>query len=420
MEERNYLAIIRPLRGLRPLSQFAREIASPPYDVLSSEEAREVVKINPNSFLRVNKPEVDFNEDDSINDDEIYRKGRQNLERLIEENLMIREEKPSFYMYRLTMNNHIQSGLVALASVEAYDNGLIKKHENTRPEKVNDRANHMITLNAQVGPVFSTFRQNNEIKELFDKLTSQSPEIDFVADDNIRHELWIVSNEEDCNSLIESFEKLDELYIADGHHRSEAASEACRRLRESNNKHTGEENYNYFLNVFFPDDELFIMSYNRVVSDMNSHTLESLIEQCKSSFDIEEVSAPLIPDENHIIGVYCDNKWFKFKIKDNSFDKSDPVESIDSAILTKNLLGPVLGITDLRKDDRISFVGGVRGVNELMKLVDSGKYKIAFSMYPVTVEQLFAVADAGKVMPPKSTWFEPKLRSGMVVSLLND
>lgn len=414
------MAVIRPFRGLRPQSKFAAEVASPPYDVLSSEEARQIVKTNRNSFLRVNKPEVDFEENDSNCDNKIYKKGRQNLDRLIEDNIMVRDDRPSFYIYRLTMNDHIQTGLVALASVEEYDNGLIKKHEHTRPEKVNDRANHIITLNAQVGPVFSTFRKNKGIKKLFEKLSSKNPDIDFVADDNIRHELWIVSDEENCMALIESFAKLNELYIADGHHRSEAASEACRRLKELNKNHTGEENYNYFLNVFFPDDELFIMSYNRVVNEMNSHTLDSFIEQCKSSFDIKEVSEPVIPDENHFIGVYCQSRWFKLKIKNESFNKIDPVESIDSAILTKNLLAPVLGITDLRKDDRISFIGGIRGVNELIKLVDSKKYKIAFSMYPVTVDQLFAVADAGKVMPPKSTWFEPKLRSGMVVYLLND
>lgn len=414
------MAVIKPFRGLRPQAKFAVDVASPPYDVLSSEEARQLVKNNPNSFLRVNKSEVDFPENESIYNEEVYKKGRKNLERLIEENIMIREDNPSFYIYRLTMNDHVQTGLVALASVEEYDRGIIKKHEHTRPEKVNDRANHILTLNAQVGPVFSTYRQNDNLKELFVKLTSDIPEIDFVADDNIRHELWIITDEEDCNLLVEGFAKLSELYIADGHHRSEAASEVCRRMKDSNGNHTGEENYNYFLNVIFPDDELFIMSYNRVVSDMNTQTVDSLINQCKALFDIEEVSNPVVPDENHTFGVYCDNRWFKFKIKEGSFDKSNPVESIDSAVLTKNLLSPVLKITDLRTDTKISFVGGMRGVEELIKLVDSDKYKIAFSMYPVTIEQLLDVADAGEVMPPKSTWFEPKLRSGMVVSLLND
>jgi uncharacterized protein (DUF1015 family) len=414
------LAVIKPFRGLRPQSHFAAEVASPPYDVLSSDEARRMVKDNPNSFLRVNKSEVDFPEGESNYSNVVYEKGRRNLERLINDNIMIREDKNSFYIYRLTMNDHTQTGLVALASVEEYDKGIIKKHENTQPKKVEDRANHMIALEAQVGPVFSTFRQNEQLKELFKKLTSKTPEIDFVADDKIRHELWVVSEESNCYAFIDGFAELNELYIADGHHRSEAASEVCRRLKESNDNHTGNENYNYFLSVLFPDDELYVMSYNRVVSEMNSLSIDEFIQKCTYAFEIDEVSSPVVPDENHTIGVYCENRWFKFKIKNDSFDETNPVESIDSAILTKNLLAPILDITDLGTDKRISFIGGIRGVEELSRLVDSNEYKVAFSMYPVSVEQLLAVADADDIMPTKSTWFEPKLRSGMVVSLLND
>ena len=412
------MSIIRPFHGLRPTVEFAKDVAAPPYDVLSSDEARQLVKSNPNSFLRVNKSEVDFSQEESIYNKAVYQKGKENLSRLINEKIMIREEQPSFYLYRLTMNGKSQTGLAALTSVEEYNQGLIKKHEHTRPEKVNDRADHIMTLEAQVGPVFSIFRSNPSIKTLFNKLTSSPAEIDFIADDKIRHELWILSNKNDVENIVNQFSALSELYIADGHHRSQAASEVCRRMKEANPEHTGEELYNYFLNVIFPDDELYIMAYNRVVSETGSLNINDIIRKSADKFEIERSDTPIVPSDNHNIGVYMDNQWYKFVIKKDSYDTKNPAEIIDSAILTKNLLAPILGIENLRTDNRIAFVGGIRGVEELIKLVDSNQYKIAFSMYPVTVAQLLAVADAGKVMPPKSTWFEPKLRSGMVVNLL--
>lgn len=414
------MSIVRPFKGLRPKPKFAREVAAPPYDVLSSDEARVLVKTNPNSFLKVNKPEIDFPPGASFDNKDIFKKGKENLNRLIDDGLMIRDSNPSFYLYRLTMNNKSQTGLVALTSVEEYNLGLIKKHEHTRPEKVNDRSAHIMTLEAQVGPVFSIFRNNQSLKNLFTDITANPAEIDFTADDNIRHELWVVGDDNKIKAIIEEFDKLDELYIADGHHRSEAASEVCRRMKEHNSNHNGDEPYNYFLNVIFPDDELNIMSYNRVVSELNNQTIESIIEKASGKFDITPSDIPINSGENHQIGVYIDKNWFTFKIKEGSYDTDHPAESIDSAILTKNLLNPVFGIENLRTDKRIGFIGGIRGVEELVKLVDSNKYKIAFSMYPVTVEQLLKVADAGEVMPPKSTWFEPKLRSGMVVNLLKD
>ena len=333
---------------------------------------------------------------------------------------MIQDKKESFYLYRLTMNDKSQTGLVALTSVDEYDRGLIKKHELTRPEKVDDRAGHIMTLEAQVGPVFSIFKQNAQIKQLFEKLTSNTPSIDFRADDNVRHELWIIDSSDNLNELVESFSQLDSLYIADGHHRSEAASEVCRRMKEKNGNHTGNESYNYFLNVIFPDDEMYIMSYNRVISDLQNLEMPEIIEKLSSSFDIEKSGSAVNPSDNHTIGIYHDKTWYKAVIKQDSFDKLHPVDSIDAAILTKNLLAPLFEIENLRTDNRIKFVGGIRGVGELEKLVDSGKQKMAFALYPVSVDQLLAVADDGEVMPPKSTWFEPKLRSGMVVSLLKD
>ncbi len=414
------MAVIKAFRGLHPKEEFASVVAAPPYDVLSSDEARALVKKNQNSFLRVNKSEVDFSAEESQYTDKVYLQGKENLQRLIDDGLMVRDEKESFYLYRLTMNGKSQTGLVALTSVDEYNRGLIKKHELTRPEKVNDRADHIMILEAQVGPVFSIFKQNTQIKQLFEKLTSTKPYIDFEADDKVRHELWVIDSSDDVAALVEYFKHLDALYIADGHHRSEAASEVCRRMKEKNSNHTGEESYNYFLNVIFPDDELHILSYNRVISDLQNLDMSEIIEKLSDTFEIEKSENPIEPTDNHTIGVYHNQNWYKAVIKDNSFDNNHPSESIDSAILTKNLLAPLFKIENLRTDNRIKFVGGIRGIAELEKLVDSGEHKMAFALYPVSVNQLLAVADAGKVMPPKSTWFEPKLRSGMVVSLLND
>ncbi len=307
-----------------------------------------------------------------------------------------------------------------MTSVDEYDRGLIKKHEHTRPKKVDDRATHIMTLKAQVGPVLSIFRHNDEIKNLLQNLTAKNPEIDFTSDDTVRHELWVISDDNNINTLTKAFAKLGELYIADGHHRSQSASEVCRRMKEQNPNHTGKEIYNYFLNVIFPDNELRILPYNRIIKDLNNMPLDEFIAKTSNNFDIVLYDQPVAPTENHKIGMYSDKKWYVMTIKKGTFNQSNPAESIDSAILTKNLLDPILGIKDVRTDERIDFVGGIRGVKELTKLVDSSEYKIAFSMYPVSVEQLLQVADAGEVMPPKSTWFEPKLRSGMVVNLLKD
>jgi len=414
------VSVVRPFRGLRPRPEFAREVASPPYDVLSSDEARELVKGHPNSFLRVNKSEVDFSPDTPAYSEVVYRKGKENLARLIAEGIMVRDAGTFFYLYRLTWQDRSQTGLVALVSVDEYDRGLIKKHEHTRPEKVSDRANHILTLEAQVGPVFTTFKHNDGIRSLFAELTSGSPEFDFTTGDGVRHELWVVDRDESIAAVEAAFSGLSEMYIADGHHRSQSASEACRRLREQSPNYTAEETFNFFMTVIFPDDELRILPYNRVVTDLNGLSADELLSRAGEYYEVSPHDGPVVPNENHQVGIYVDGKWYVLKAKQGTYDAGDPAQSIDSAILTRNFLTPILGIADIRTDKRIDFVGGIRGVEELVKLVDSGKYKIAFSMYPVTVGQLLEVADAGQVMPPKSTWFEPKLRSGMVVNLLND
>lgn len=414
------MSIVKPFRGLKPRPEYAKEVATPPYDVLNTNEAREMAGNNRNSFLRVDKAELEF--DDSVDpySEQVYRRGKDNLHRLIKDGVMIRDSKPCFYLYRLTMNGKSQLGLVALASVDEYDQGLIKKHEHTRPEKVNDRANHIAYLEAQVGPVFTTFKSVPSIKKLFAKATVKKPEIDFVASDGIRHELWVISDDGMIKGIKDAFGKLPYTYIADGHHRSQSASEVCRRSREKNPNFTGDEPYNFFLTVAFPHDELRILPYNRVVKDLNKMSLEEVFEKASEKFEVKVHKGELKPEKPHNFGVYAEGKWYLLTSKKGSFDPQDPVGSIDAAILGANFIGPILGITNPKTDKRIDFVGGIRGTKELVKLVDSGEYKIAFSLYPTSIEQLLDVADAGKVMPPKSTWFEPKLRSGMVVNLLTD
>ena len=414
------MSIVKPFHGLHPKPEYAKDIASPPYDVLNAKEAREIVEKNPNSFLRVNKAELEF--DDNVNSyaEEVYQRGKDNLQRLTNLGLMIRDKTPCFYLYQITMNGKSQTGLVALTSVKEYDDGLIKKHEHTRPEKVNDRANHIEFLGAQVGPVFSTYRYDVGIDELFKKLMEESPLFNFTADDGVEHKLWVIEKEEDIKNIQDGFKKLPHLYIADGHHRSQSASEVCKRAKENNPEHTGNENYNYFLNVMFPDQELHILPYNRVVSDLNDLSWDSIIEMASEKFDVSPQNSEITPTELHTFGIYCEGEWYLLKAKDGTFNPNDPTGSIDAAILGKNFIDPILGISDPKTDKRINFVGGIRGTKELERLVDSGKYKIAFSLYPTSIKQLLDVADAGDVMPPKSTWFEPKLRSGMVVNLLDN
>ena len=413
------MAIVKPFKGLRPKPEFCKEIASPPYDVLSTEEARNIVKQNPKSFLRINKAELEFSDDMNPYSEAVYQKGKANLQQLIDNGLMIRDENPCFYVYRLTMDNRSQTGLVSLVSVDDYDNGLIKKHEHTRPEKVNDRADHIDFLDAQVGPVFTAYRFQEPIQQIFNTVTENSPSVDFVADDTVHHEFWVIGDPDLQKGIISEFAPFP-LYIADGHHRSQSASEVCRRKKEQNPHHTGEEGYNYFLNVIFSDSELSILPYNRVIQDMNGLTISEILEKTAHNFEISSVDGEVNPEELHTFGMYVEGNWFLLKAREGSFDPNDPTGSIDAAILGDNFIAPILGITDPKTNKRINFVGGIRGTKELIRLVNSGEYKLAFSLFPTSVKQLLDVADAGEVMPPKSTWFEPKLRSGMIVNMLND
>ena len=410
---------VKPFRGLRPRADLAELIAGPPYDVLSSDEARRLTKENQDSFLRVNKPEVDFDPDRSVSNEDIYRQGKANLLRLIDDGKMIRDKSPCFYIYRLTWKEQSQTGLVALTSIREYHEGKIKKHEHTRPEKVRDRADHMIALDAQVGPVFSIFRSDQTIVESISAASTIAPVYDFQTAEGVRHQFWVVNDNSLISKLSDAFDQIDHIYIADGHHRAAASAEVSRRLGEASEKSDGEASHDQFLSVLFPDDEVRILPYNRAIRGMNGLTLPQIFDRLAGSFTVSSVDRAVEPGESGRFGMYCEGNWYSLDYKAGSHKLSGPAVSIDAAILSKHVLAPVMGITDIRTDKRIDFVGGIRGTAELERLVDSGEYSIAFSLADVSVQQLLEVADAGEVMPPKSTWFEPKLRSGLFVNLLN-
>ncbi|MFP4458567.1 MAG: DUF1015 domain-containing protein [Candidatus Zixiibacteriota bacterium] len=413
------MAKVKPFKSLRPRPEIAEKVASPPYDVLSSKEARELVKDNPESFLHVVKPEIDLPEGTDLYSEEVYQKGAENLKRLEGAGYLIRDEKPCFYLYRQIMGDHSQVGFVAGASVDEYDEGLIKKHEHTRQKKEDDRTKHVDTLNANTGPVFLTYRNTVKLDEIANKVTAQEPDVDFTSPDDVQHTLWVVDDEEMIKEIQNAFEEIPALYVADGHHRSASASRVQKLRKEKNPNHTGDEEYNYFLTVIFPDNQMKILDYNRVIKDLNGLSEDEFIAKIKEKFEIEEIGKEQYKPQNlHEFGMYLDGKWYKLIAKEGTFDPNNPVEQLDVAILQENLLAPVLGIGDPRKDERIDFVGGIRGLGELEKRCEEG-WKVAFSLYPTSIEQLMNIADADLIMPPKSTWFEPKLRSGMIIHTLD-
>jgi uncharacterized protein (DUF1015 family) len=411
------MVVVRAFCGLRPKKELAAEIASPPYDVLDSDEARDVVKDNPLSFLRVVKPEVDLDPAISLYDPAVYQQGARNLRRLMENGSMVQESKFMFYFYRQIMGEHSQTGLVATVSAKDYIADRIKKHENTRKVKEEDRMHHIEALNAQCGPVFLTYRDDADLDRIQIRICQDDPEYDFVSPDGVRHTLWLVSSDRDVKAIEDVFRDVDYLYVADGHHRSAAGTLVAERRKAANPGHTGNEEYNFFLTVIFPKSQMKIMPYNRVVTDLNNLSSEAFLRSLSEKF-IVVAGAPAAPESSLCFSMYLDGAWYGLKPKPGSFPSNDPVRSLDASILQENLLGPVLGIDDPRTSDRINFIGGIRGTDELTRLVDSGKYRIAFSMYPTSIDQLISVADSGRMMPPKSTWFEPKLRSGLVVHVL--
>lgn len=410
------MSVIKPFKAFRPVKNKASQIASPPYDVLNSAEARVLAKGNPLTFLHINKPEIDLDENVDIHSKAVYEKGAENLQKFIKDGHLIQDEKECFYIYRQIMGEHQQYGLVALASVDEYDANLIKKHEFTRPDKEDDRVTHMDHLNAQVGPVFLTYKAQEPMNKIVARITKSKPEVDFKATDDIQHTVWVVEDDEDIRRITKVFDTLDCMYVADGHHRSASASRIRKMRQEKNSNHTGRESYNYFLNVIFPHDQMYIMDYNRVVKDLNGLSASEFLSKVKEKFEVRKLGpAGFKPMEKHAFTMYMDKNWYLLMAFDGIIDESDPVKRLDVSILQENLLTPVLDIGDPRKDKRIDFVGGIRGLEGLTSRVDSGEMAVAFALFPTSIEDLMAIADAGEVMPPKSTWFEPKLRSGLFI-----
>lgn len=411
------MAVIRPFCGYRPRPDIVAKVASPPYDVLSSDEARAAAEGNPLSFLHVVKAEIDLDASVDVHSEQVYREGARNLRKLIADGSLIRDETPCFYVYQQRMGGHVQAGVVAGASVDEYQNGLIKKHEHTRPDKETDRARHIEILGANAGPVFLTYRASQAVDSVVERVREGEPQYDFVAEDGVAHTLWVVSDGDTINALEHAFAEIPCLYVADGHHRSAAASRVREIKKGENPGHTGREQYNFFLTVIFAHDQMQILDYNRVVKDLGSLTEEQFLEKVVERFAVAPAEEPR-PTEKGTFGMYLGGKWYRLEAKPGSFPAADPVASLDVALLQNNLLAPVLGIADPRTDARIDFVGGIRGLAELERRCAGGA-AVAFALYPTGIEELMAIADAGKVMPPKSTWFEPKLRSGIVVKMLD-
>lgn len=412
---------IRPFRGLRPKLELTSRIAAKPYDVLNSEEARAELEKEPLTFLQISKPEVHFDSSVDQYADEVYAKGNEVFRKFIEEGYLVRDEEPSMYIYSQVMDGRRQTGLVAGSSIDDYFSNTIKKHELTLTAKENDRIRHMKTKMAQPGMVFLTYRKVDAIDKLVNTITQSAPLIDFTDELNVVHQLWKVSNPQILQQFQELFAtQVEASYIADGHHRSAASAKVGTAIREEKGSYSGEEPFNFFLSCLFPSEQLQIIDYNRVVKDLNGHSVEEILALLAAGFEIEEKSALYKPAELHEFSMYVAGKWYALKAKPHTYDDTDPIKGLDVTVLSRHVLDPVLGIKDQRTDKRIDFVGGIRGLEELSKRVDSGEMAIAFAFYPVTLDQLMSIADNDMIMPPKSTWFEPKLKSGLVINLLSE
>ena len=406
------MAVIHPFRALRPPAERVEQVASVPYDVVNTEEARALAAANPLSLLHVTRPEIDLPDGTDIHADAVYEKAGENFRRLIETCPLEEEDAPSLYLYRLVMGEHTQVGVAACCSVDEYDNDLIRKHERTRRDKEDDRTRHMITLRAQTGVVFLTYAADRRIDALVEAETKGEPLYDFTAPDGIRHTLWRAPAPE---QIVRCFQEVPLLYIADGHHRAASASRARAALRAENPNHTGAEEYNRFLVVLFPSDQVQILAYNRVVKDLNGLQPDAFVARVMEQFDVDE-NGQAQPDAPGSFSMYLGGRWYGLKFKGDAPDASaDPTATLDVSTLQNNLLAPVLGIKDIRTDKRIDFVGGIRGTDELERLVDAGRAAVAFALYATSVADLLRVSDANGIMPPKSTWFEPKLRDGLLI-----
>jgi len=415
------MAILKPFKGWRPPQNIAQQLASRPYDVLDSAEARVEAADNPFSFLRVVKPEIELPVGINLYSQQVYDKAVENFEAFKQMGYLVRDPEPRFYVYAQTWGPKIQYGVMGCAGVEDYLNGIIKKHELTRPDKEEDRMKHVRVLNANAEPVFFTYRAEPAIDDIVAQITSkQQPDYDFVADDGFGHKLWVIYDAPTNAILEKHFADVKEFYVADGHHRTAAAALVGAEKKAQNPNHTGDENYNYFLAVLFPDNQLTIIDYNRVVTDLNGLTQADFLEKLGKNFNIQCKGADLFkPQQLHVFSMYLNGNWYALEAKPNTYDDNDPIGVLDVTILSNLVLDEILGIKNLRTDKRIDFVGGIRGLEELKRRVDSGEMAVAFALYPVSMKQLFDIADSGNIMPPKTTWFEPKLRSGLVVNTLD-
>jgi len=412
------MAIIKPFRGLRPPQPLAEKVAALPYDVMDVAEARAMAAGNPDSFLHISRPEIDLPDEIDCHDEPVYVQGQNNLADFIRRGVLIQETGDCFYVYRQRMGAITQTGLVVCASVDDYQSGVIKKHEHTRADKEEDRVKHIDYLDANDEPVFYLSRSCAEVEGIIEGVTNGPPEYDFISSDGVAHTLWTIAEQALIDRLVVLFEAIPRLYVADGHHRSAAAGRVRELRRGTNPHHKGTEEYNFFLTVIFPENQLNIMPYNRAVKDLNGHSLAEFIAHLRTSFEIAPSKETVIPQARHHFGMYLDGHWYHLHARDRIVNEADTVDRLDVSILQKNLLNPLLAIHNPRTDKRIHFVGGIRGSEELVKLVDSGEYAVAFSLYPTSISELIELADQDQIMPPKSTWFEPKLRSGLIVHLL--
>ena len=417
------MAIVRAFKAIRPVADLADKVAALPYDVMNSDEARQMVVGNPHSFLHVDKAEIDLDPSIDLYDTRVYEKARDNLNEMIRKGVFMQDGAPCLYLYKQVMNGRAQIGIVGCTAVDDYRENRIKKHELTRADKEQDRINHVDYCDANTGPIFLTYRAKETIDQMVAQVMAEkAPVYDFTSEDGITHTVWVIDDSALCQKISEEFATIDSLYIADGHHRSASAVRVGQMRREANPAYNGEEEFNFFLSVIFPDNHLYIMDYNRIVKDLNGNTKEAFLEKISEKFTITpyEGAGVLKPTKKHTYGMYLDGKWMLLEAKQGSFDENNPVSRLDVSILQENLLQPILGIGDPRTDKRIDFVGGIRGLQTLADRVDSGKMAVAFSMYPTTMDDLMDIADAGAIMPPKSTWFEPKLRSGLFTHKLSD
>jgi len=414
------MSLIKPFRGLRPAAGRSDEVVAPPYDVVDRAEAKALVKDRPWSFLHISRPEIDLPDTTEPFDPAVYAKGRENLDRMVAQGILERDQKPCYYVYRLTMGNQAQTGIVATASVTAYEQGRIRKHEFTRPVKEDDRVRQIDTLNAQTGPVFLVYAADRVVDGILRDSCEQPADVDVTAErDGVRHEIWKIDQQDRIDALTAAFDAMPAIYVADGHHRSAAGARVRHARREANAQHTGEESYNHFLSVIFPHDQMQILDYNRVLRDLNGLSKETFLATIAQVFDVVLSDRPLRPARSGEFGMYLDGHWYRLAIHAERIPADDPVARLDVSLLQDNLISPVLGIVDPRRDERIEFVGGIRGLGGLEKRVDSGGWAVAFALFPTTMRALMDVADSGEVMPPKSTWFEPKLADGLISHVLD-